>query len=57
LAKWSTAGNKELMIRNHKKFVKETEEVMEIVFDRIQRETEHLYPLVRKVTGDDKIAA
>jgi hypothetical protein len=57
MAKWSTASSKELMIRNHRKFVKETEEVIGIVLDRIQRETEHLYPLVRRVTGDNKVAA
>jgi hypothetical protein len=30
---------------------------MDIVLDRIQRETEHLYPLVRRETGDNKVAA
>jgi hypothetical protein len=54
---WSRPERQELLIRNHKRFVEETRDMMEIVLDRLQRETEHLYPLVRQVTGDDKIAA
>ena len=57
LNKWSKQSRRELIIRNHKKFMQDTQDVMDIVLDRIQRETEHLYPLVRKVTGDDRIAA
>jgi hypothetical protein len=57
LSKWSSPGRRELTVRNHKKFVQDTQDIMEIVLDRIQRETEHLYPLVRKVTGNDRIAA
>ncbi len=57
LSKWSSPAQHSLRVRNHKKFVKETQDMMEIVLDRIQRETEHLYPLVRKVTGNDRIAA
>jgi len=57
LGKWSKQTRKELIIRNHKKFMRDTQDVMDIVLDRIQRETEHLYPLVRKVTGDERIAA
>ena len=37
--------------------MQDTQDVMDIVLDRIQRETEHLYPLVRRVTGNDRIAA
>jgi hypothetical protein len=57
LNNWSRPGRHELLIRNHKRFVQETQDMMDIVLDRLQRETEHLYPLVRKVTGDNKIAA
>jgi len=56
LAKWSLPSQQALRVRNHKKFVSETEDMMDIVLERIQRETEHLYPLVRKVTGG-RIAA
>jgi len=54
---WSRPGHKVLLVRNHKRFVQDTQDMMDIVLDRLQRETEHLYPLVRKVTGNDKIAA
>lgn len=56
-SKWARPSAHQLLIRNHKKFVQDTQDVMEIVLDRIQRETEHLYPLVRAVTGDNRIAA
>jgi hypothetical protein len=54
LANWSTPQRDELRVRNHKKF---QQDIMDIVLDRIQRETEHLYPLVREVTGDNRVAA
>jgi hypothetical protein len=57
LGKWSAPASRSLRIRSHEEFVRETRDMMNIVLDRIQRETEHLYPLVRKVTGDDRIAA
>jgi hypothetical protein len=31
--------------------------MFEMVLDRIQDETEHLYPLVRQVTGDNRQVA
>lgn len=57
LSKWSSPAHNSLRVRNHRKFVQETQDMMDIVLDRIQRETEHLYPLVKKVTGDERIAA
>ncbi len=57
LSKWSSPAQHALRVKDHKKFVSETQDMMEIVLDRIQRETEHLYPLVKQVTGNDKIAA
>jgi hypothetical protein len=57
LDKWCSPGHKELLVRSHKRFLEETQDMMDIVLDRIQRETEHLYPLVRRVTGNDRIAA
>ena len=57
LMKWSSAANHSLVIRNHDKFVKETEEMFALVLDRLQRETEHLYPLVRKVDEELRAAA
>ena len=57
LGKWSTPTGNALRIRNHAAFVQETQDMMDIVLDRIQRETEHLYPLVRRVTGNELVAA
>ena len=57
LNRWANPNRKALMIRNHQKFVNDTSEVMDLVLDRLQRETEHLYPLVRKATGEEAIAA
>lgn len=57
LCRWSNPGRKILAVRNHRKFLEDTEEVMGLILDRIQRETEHLYPLVRQVTGDACVAA
>jgi hypothetical protein len=57
LKDWCSEKDHALKIRNHKEFVKETEEMFSLVMDRIQRETEHLYPLIRKLEGGDKLAA
>jgi hypothetical protein len=54
---WCSQKDRVLTIRNHGDFVKETAEMFELVLDRIQRETEHLYPLIRKLDDGDKLAA
>ncbi len=48
---WCPSGkNKDaLHIKNHARFLKDTDELFEIVLQRIQDETEHLYPLVRSL--------
>jgi hypothetical protein len=38
-----------LNIKDYDAFVTETDQMFELVLDRIQRETEHLYPLIRKL--------
>ena len=38
-----------LKIKDHEKFLKDTDELFEIVLQRILDETEHLYPLVRSL--------
>jgi len=55
--KWCSQKDRVLTIRNHGEFVKETEEMFDLVLDRIQRETEHLYPLIRKLDDGEKLAA
>lgn len=44
-----------LRIRDHDKFVSESDSMFELVLNRIQDETEQLYPLVKRV--HDSIAA
>jgi len=49
--KWCKAG---LMINNHQEFRSESEVIYRLVQDRIQAESEQLYPLARKLS---KVAA
>ncbi|WP_058554349.1 hypothetical protein [Thiohalocapsa sp. ML1] len=55
LKDWCNESNRRLTIRNHAEFLGETEQMFALVLDRIQRETEHLYPLLRKL--EEKVAA
>jgi hypothetical protein len=55
LKDWCNESSRRLMIRNHPEFLAETEQMFALVLDRIQRETEHLYPLIRKL--EEKKAA
>lgn len=54
---WCSEKNRTLTIRDHDKFVRDTEEMFDLVLDRIQRETEHLYPLIRKLDDGERLAA
>jgi hypothetical protein len=48
----------ELLIGDHDKFLVETERMFEMVLQRIQDETEKLYPLIRKISGNmESVAA
>ena len=38
-----------LHIKDYESFVTDTNQMFDLVLDRIQRETEHLYPLIRKL--------
>ncbi len=55
--KWCQMKRKELVIKEYDQFMEETKEMFEMVLNRIQAETEHLYPLVREVTGDPQRVA
>ncbi len=46
----------ELRVKDHGEFVRDTQDMFKLVLKRIEDETEHLYPLVRRVAGD-RIAA
>ena len=41
--------SKNLRIKEHDKFISDTDEMFDIVLQRIQDETEHLYPMVRSL--------
>ena len=47
----------QLFIKDHAVFVRETEEMFELILNRIQDEQEKLFPMLRKVTGDDVVIA
>lgn len=49
LKDWCDERKRELKIANHTAFVEDTNQMFGLVLDRIQRETEHLYPLVRRL--------
>lgn len=48
---WCSHKRHTLTINDHAYFLKDTEQMFALVMDRIQRETEHLYPLMRKMDG------
>lgn len=52
LKKWSKRNHHELLISDHQSFVDETRGIFELVLDRIQNETELLYPLIKSISGD-----
>lgn len=53
LKRW--CRRQDLLIDDHDRFINETEEMFRLVLDRIQDETERLYPLIREI--DDARAA
>lgn len=57
LKRWCKIKSRELVIKEYDAFMHDTREMFEIVLDRIQDETEHLYPAVRKLSGDDREVA
>jgi len=54
LKRW--CHNKNLRIKNHAQFVKETDEIFTMIQDRIISETEKFYPVVRSVYGEQMAA-
>jgi hypothetical protein len=50
LKRWCKVKSRKLVIREYEAFMRDTEEMFQMVLDRIQDETEHLYPAVRRVT-------
>jgi len=54
---WCSEKDGVLTIHDHAAFLKETEEMFALVLDRIQRETEHLYPFIRQLKDGEKLLA
>ncbi|AGA91783.1 hypothetical protein Thimo_3099 [Thioflavicoccus mobilis 8321] len=58
LKQWCSESQRELTIKNHyDEFVTDTRQMFTLVLDRIERETEHLYPLIRRLEGGGQKAA
>ena len=57
LKRWCKVKSRTLVVREYDAFLRDTEEMFDLVLDRIQNETEHLYPAVQKVTGDQRAVA
>ena len=57
LKRWCKLRSKQLVIKEYDAFMTDTQEMFDLVLDRIQSETEHLYPAVRQVTGDTREVA
>ena len=55
--KWCMRNHKQLKIADHDMFTRDTIDLFELVLTRIQDETEHLYPAVRKTREKSKEAA
>ena len=55
---WCRKVRHQIMVGgDHEEFLRDTTELFDLVLDRLQRETERLYPLVRQITGDSRHAA
>ena len=48
--------NKNLRIKDHEKFVHESEEIFNLINDRISDEVENFYPMVREIYGTQMAA-
>jgi hypothetical protein len=57
LKKWSSSRDHALIISNYAEFKQETREMFELVLNRIQDETEHLFPTIQSINGDMKKVA
>ncbi|WP_456404415.1 hemerythrin domain-containing protein [Thiolapillus sp.] len=55
--KWCDMKKQQLLVTDYDEFARITDEMFDMVLDRIQDEVEHLYPLLRKVREDEKYAA
>lgn len=49
LKRYCTPPHQCLHIKDHPRFVEDTNQMFDMVLERIDRETEHLYPLIRSI--------
>ncbi|SDY33042.1 hypothetical protein SAMN05421644_1509 [Allochromatium warmingii] len=54
---WCSEKRHSLTISDHSAFVQDTEQMFALVMDRLQRETEYLYPLIRKLEEQERAVA
>ncbi|ADC62428.1 hypothetical protein [Allochromatium vinosum] len=54
---WCSEKRHSLTINDHASFVQDTEQMFALVMDRLQRETEYLYPLIRNLDEKEQAAA
>jgi len=54
---WCSEKRRALTINDHTSFLQDTEQMFALVMDRLQRETEYLYPLIRKLDEKEQVAA
>jgi hemerythrin-like domain-containing protein len=57
LKKWCKLNNRHLVVKNYDQFIGETDDMFMLVLNRIQDETEKLYPVARRISGDEIKAA
>jgi hypothetical protein len=57
LSRWCRLKRRELVIKEYDQFLKETHEMFEMVLERIQDETEQLYPVIREMGGTEQRVA
>ena len=50
--KWCKMSTRQLYIKRYDEFMAETEEMFQMVLDRLQDETEHLYPALRRAAAE-----
>ena len=57
LKRWCKIKSKHRVIMEYDAFMEDTREMFDIVLEGIQAEPEHLYPAVRRLSGDDREVA
>ncbi len=51
---WTERQRPHMHIKDHQKFIDDTDELFNLMLDRIQRETELVYPLLKRLNDSDR---